>query len=326
MPARRSDRITRGESGRIGSSMTSAPTTSPSTATNTHEEPSRLVRRRMSLARCGRGCALGHEAPLAERHVMLAHAALDARAVLLLRIDGERQRRGSRSRAARTIAVASTCGDTWSSEAASRSTSSPSKRPNTSMSAISGTPEVSVPVLSNSSTLPRAIVSSAPPPLTMMPRRAASGDPRHHRDRHRQDQRTRRRDHQHGERAGRIPAEHPRAAGDHQRHRDEDRGVPVGEPDERRLVAVRPPSPGARCRRTCSPRPWSTARRSNAGPALTAPDRTRSPIGRSSRSRLAGERRLVEHPVAQHHAVDGHDLARLDQQPVADLDIVDRPA
>ncbi len=29
-----------------------------------------------------------------------------------------------------------------------------------------------MPVLSNSSTLPRAIVSSAPPPLTMMPRRA----------------------------------------------------------------------------------------------------------------------------------------------------------
>ena len=69
--------------------------------------------------------------------------------------------------------MASTCGDTWSIEAASRNTSLPSSVPNTSMSAISGIPEVSVPVLSNSSTLPRAIVSSAPPPLTMIPRRAA---------------------------------------------------------------------------------------------------------------------------------------------------------
>ena len=45
--------------------------------------------------------------------------------------------------------------------------------PNTSTSATSGIPEVRVPVLSNSSTDPRASVSSAPPPFTMMPRRAA---------------------------------------------------------------------------------------------------------------------------------------------------------
>ena len=44
---------------------------------------------------------------------------------------------------------------------------------NTSTSATCGMPAVSVPVLSNSSTFPCASVSSAPPPFTMIPRRAA---------------------------------------------------------------------------------------------------------------------------------------------------------
>ncbi len=51
IPARRNDRITRGVSGRIGSSITSAPATTPSTATNTQDDPSSKVRRRTSLAR-----------------------------------------------------------------------------------------------------------------------------------------------------------------------------------------------------------------------------------------------------------------------------------
>ncbi len=78
-----------------------------------------------------------------------------------------------RCRAARTMAAPRTWGETWSSEAASRRSSSGSTPANTSMSATSGMPEVRVPVLSNSSTDPRASVSSAPPPFTMMPRRAA---------------------------------------------------------------------------------------------------------------------------------------------------------
>ena len=55
IPARRSVRITRGESGRIGSSMTNAPVTTASMATNTHDEPSSAVRRRTSRALRGIG-------------------------------------------------------------------------------------------------------------------------------------------------------------------------------------------------------------------------------------------------------------------------------
>ena len=55
IPARRSDRITRGASGRIGSSITRAPATAPSIATKMHEEPSSIERRRTSRARAGIG-------------------------------------------------------------------------------------------------------------------------------------------------------------------------------------------------------------------------------------------------------------------------------
>ena len=58
-------------------------------------------------------------------------------------------------------------------DAASLRTSSGSTSPNDSTSATRGTPDVSVPVLSNSKMDERASVSSTPPPLTMIPRLAA---------------------------------------------------------------------------------------------------------------------------------------------------------
>ena len=54
IPARRRVRITRGVSGRMGSSRISPPVTSPSMATKTAEEPSIADRRRMSRARAGK--------------------------------------------------------------------------------------------------------------------------------------------------------------------------------------------------------------------------------------------------------------------------------
>ena len=73
----------------------------------------------------------------------------------------------------------------------------------------------------------------------MMPRRAAREMPGHDRDGRRQDQRARRRDHEHGERADRVAGDEPRGAGDHERDRDEDHRVPVRDADERRLLPLR---------------------------------------------------------------------------------------
>ena len=55
IPALRSERITRGASGRIGSSMIRAPAIRPSIATKMQEEPSSIDRRRTSRARGGMG-------------------------------------------------------------------------------------------------------------------------------------------------------------------------------------------------------------------------------------------------------------------------------
>ena len=77
-----------------------------------------------------------------------------------------------RSRAPPTIDAASTCGETCSREAARARTSSGVRSGADTTSARRGRPAVSVPVLSKSMTRARASVSSAPPPLTMMPRLA----------------------------------------------------------------------------------------------------------------------------------------------------------
>ncbi len=68
-----------------------------------------------------------------------------------------------------------------------------------------GTPAVSVPVLSNSSTRPRPSVSSAPPPFDDDAALSGPADARDDRDRRREDQRAGRGDHQHGERAHGSP-------------------------------------------------------------------------------------------------------------------------
>ena len=154
--------------------------------------------------------------------------------------------------------------------------------------------------------MPRASVSSAPPPFTMMPRLAAreipatiaigaariSG---------------------HGvattstasARTG-SPLRRPRGAGDRERDRDEDQrrsGRPGGRTGA--FSRLRRLAPGGRCPRRCSrPRSRSRAGRTPA-PAFTAPARTWSPRGRSTGPRLAGERRLVEHGASRlEHAVD----------------------
>ena len=139
----------------------------------THDEPSIALRRRTSRAGAGNGYAVRDPRGLAERHAAVLDRPSDpgrraprsrpwgtrARA----RDDARRSRSPSRARAARP-------GRATPRAAAPRRARD---RRTPSISATSGVPVVSVPVLSNSRTRPRASASSAPPPLTMMPRFAA---------------------------------------------------------------------------------------------------------------------------------------------------------
>ena len=98
---------------------------------------------------------------------------------------------------------------------------------------------MSVPVLSNSSTFPWASVSSAPPPFTMIPRRAAREMPA-------TTAMGTARISGHGVATTRTasartgsPVSEPGGSRDRQRHGDEDHGVPVGHTHERRLLLLR---------------------------------------------------------------------------------------
>ena len=82
-----------------------------------------------------------------------------------------------RLRASARIAGAYGCTESCSTDAASRTTWSEDAGPNVSTAMTWGRAEVTVPVLSSSSTLTRARVSSGPPPLTMIPCFAARETP-----------------------------------------------------------------------------------------------------------------------------------------------------
>ena len=123
--------------------------------------------------RIAAGC---HPCGLAQGHRSGAHLALDPAAGHLpdvaRALDGE-----VTVRAARTTAPASTCGDSWSSDAAIRNSSEPDDEPATTTSATDGRPTVNVPVLSNRRTTAPASRSSAAPSFTMTPSRAARESP-----------------------------------------------------------------------------------------------------------------------------------------------------
>ena len=80
-------------------------------------------------------------------------------------------------RAAATMVCAMTCLEAWSSEAASRNSSSGAMLPVTRVATILAWPSVSVPVLSMTSARTRASVSIARPPLIKMPSLAARESP-----------------------------------------------------------------------------------------------------------------------------------------------------
>ena len=188
----------------------------------------------------------------------------------------------------------------------------------------SGWPSVSVPVLSSSTdrALPSCSIVAAP--LTTTPARAQRGEPRAERDRRGQDQRARRRDDEHGERAHRVARKGPGETGDHGRDRQEDRGVAIGDPDEgRALAAGLLDEPHERGVGALGGRPQRAQLERRAGAARPA---AHLPAAADrDRQRLAGERRLVDHRLlALDHPVDRDDLARADDHTVAGNDDLHR--
>ncbi len=148
-----------------------------------------------------------------------------------------------------------------------------------------------------------------------------AGNNRH---RHRQDQRTGRRHHQHGHRPHRIAGQQPGRGGEYHRHRQEDNGVAVCQPRHRGARALggldQADDAGV-----------GTLRGQPFGPEIEGI----ADIGRSAQHRVAGpqlhrqrfarERRLVEYRYAfDHAAVHRHHVTLTDQQPVARHDEIER--
>ena len=134
-------------------------------------------------------------------------------------------------------------------------------------------------------------------------------EPRHERDRGREDERAGRGDDEHGQGAHGVAAERPRAAGEQHRdgqqegcvaigHAHEGRALVLGlldEPHDRRVRALRRPARGLEVERLAGVR---------GAAAHGIPGRARD------RQRLARQRRLVDRRRRRRHdAVDRHDLA-----------------
>ena len=322
MPPRRRSPHRAGGVGRMGSSRTMPPAGSPSTGDEQGERAVEVGAAAHACAPSRQRPAAPPTAPCPPRPAARRRAATP-RARHLLDVRRGAGAASPRAWAPPTTAAARTWGETWSSDAARRrSSSAPRSSPAAgTTSATVGRPAVSVPVLSNSSTSAvgqplqggAALDDHAP-----LGRPGEAGDDR---DRRGEDQRARRGHDQHGHGPDRDrprPARprRPRRQADDQ----EQRGVAVGQPHERGAgglglgheaddagvgaVVGRSWSPGGRRGRRRSPRRCAR--------------RHRRPL---DRERLAGEGRLVEHGGAVgDQTVDGNDLARLDQQQVTGPD------
>ena len=169
-PADRRPRSIRVASGRMESENSSAPAGEPSRATRMLTDPSRSASCRARRAHTGTSASRIHGAlpirtgrPSTTPSIPWPWTSTTSVGIT---------RAIPRSCAARTIALASTCGEAWSRLAAAASRS-PTATPGAVCTlASSGCPTVRVPVLSNSSTRPAASCSRTWPPLTTTPRRA----------------------------------------------------------------------------------------------------------------------------------------------------------
>ena len=273
MPSARSRSTIRSASGRSSSAITITP---GDVAVDRDDDvglagPARAGQR-------GRGeLVVGHAEVAHERAASDEHAvAVDRACDPLARAPRGRRSASSARARPRLAAVTSASPRTWadsrSTDAASRS-SSPVAHPSAAYgcSRTSGVPTVSVPVLSNRTVRASPSVSIAPAPLTITPARAA-------RERPDTSAIGAARISGHGvattttaSAADRIAAQRPGQAGDQQRGRQEEAGVAVGHPHERRALASAPARPAAPApRRRCR---WPDGRRGRRTAAPRWPSR-----------------------------------------------------
>ncbi len=142
-------------------------------------------------------------------------------------------------------------------------------------------------------------------------------------DRRREDERARRGDDQDGHRPFGA-AQRPRRCGHGQGQRQEPHGVPVGEPDERRLRAFRLAD------QADDPR-IGAVRRAAAGPQVERPGRVEGAAAQRvaldvlDGQGLTGERGFIEYGGARgQHAVHRDDVAGRDEQQVTGRDLIQR--
>ncbi len=324
MPARRSVRITRGVSGRIGSSITMAPATSPSTATNTQLEPSSAVRRRTSRARAGIAMPRATYPALPSAIEPAVHLSLDAGAVLLVHVGGEDELEVALPRGADDRRRQHVRRDLVERGGQAQQLVRVDRIEDLDLGDLrhAGRQRAGLVEQQHRAAGERLQRAAALHDDAAAGRAADAGDDR---DRRRQDQRARCGDDEHGERAHRIAGQEPRAAGDDDRDRDEHDRVAVGQPDEGRLLPLglvdQSHDAGVRAlgRRRDRPQVETLAGAHGAGAHLLA--------GRAlHRPRLARERALVEDRVAEQQPVDRHHLPRLHEQAIGGPDVLDRPA
>ena len=138
-----------------------------------------------------------------------------------------------------------------------------------------------------------------------------------------EDERARRRDHQHGERSDRIAGDVPSGPGNQQGRRQQEQGKAVGQSDERGLRGLRRSDHahdrriGALLRQGRSPHAEGLARIDRAAAQHI-------PRASSFRQRLSRHRELVERGRSiEKDAVDGKQFAGTHHQSVADGDLFD---
>ena len=144
-------------------------------------------------------------------------------------------------------------------------------------------------------------------------------EPGDERDRRGEDQRARRGDHDDGQRADRVAADRPGQAGDDQRRGEEEPGVAVGHPHERRPVRLRLLDQ-AHERRVGALGRGLVGAHVKRGTGVRRPTQDRHPRPDRHRQRLAAQRARVNHRLrADHRAVDRHNLPSPHDDDVARL-------
>ena len=319
MPPRRSARIVCRASGRIRSSSRSAPAGVPSTATNTVSAPSSQARRRTALTHGGVPLT---PAQSARPSLTRRPATVPAMPWPGCSVTSAGWPSGQpRSAAARTTAACQDVPGGLVERGGQAQDLFRGQRPGGHDGGHGGLACGERPGLVQQHGGAPGQALEHPAVLHHDPaarRRRQAGDQG---DRRGQDERAGRGDDQDGHRAGRA-AQRPRHPGHGQAQRQEPQGVPVGEPDERRLRVLRLAD-------QADDAGVGAVRRAGRGPQVERPGRVdgaaaqRVTPGVLDRQRLPGERGFIQHGgIGGQRAVHGDDVARRDEQQVTGHDLV----